>query len=352
MSVSQAAVELVFKARNLADGAVGDLTGSIGKIGDAGAKAAGRFAGAFAGIGDKLANGIGNATETLASGGSVGEAALGLGIYMGGQMAESLAGSLLEHVAESGLVAALTAPLTAMGTAMGGLLAAAVPIGIAALPFILVGALVAAIAVLIVNPEIRGKVFDFVAGLVGKIGDFLRSGLAILGEVIPKAFAAAWELVLTAVKTYVGLLVAVWVDLPRKLVGIGGDILRTIIGGLAGFAGSLAHVIIDAFSNLHLDIGPFHISASGVRVDLPDIKVPGFASGVQNFSGGLAVVGERGPELVRLPRGADVIPNGRTAAPASSGGLSVRLEGVSEAQLVDAVDRGLFIRLRAAGTAY
>lgn len=38
-------------------------------------------------------------------------------------------------------------------------------------------------------------------------------------------------------------------------------------------------------------------------------KVPGFAGGVQNFAGGLAVVGERGPELVNLPRGSNVIPN-------------------------------------------
>lgn len=37
--------------------------------------------------------------------------------------------------------------------------------------------------------------------------------------------------------------------------------------------------------------------------------VPGFANGVNNFSGGLAMVGERGPELVNLPRGSDVIPN-------------------------------------------
>lgn len=37
--------------------------------------------------------------------------------------------------------------------------------------------------------------------------------------------------------------------------------------------------------------------------------LPGFAGGVKNFSGGPAIVGERGPELVNLPRGADVIPN-------------------------------------------
>src|SRR4051812_31890311 len=252
VSTSSAAVDLVFRARNLADAAIGDLTGSIAKVGHAGSEAAGRFAGAFAGMGDKIANGIGNATETLASGGSVTEAMAGLGIYMAGQLAEQFGGQLLEKLASSSLIAAITAPLAAMGTAMGGIIATAVPIGIAALPFILVGALVAAIAVLIVNPEIRGKVVDFVAGLVGRIGDLLRTGLAILADVVPKAFAAAWQLVITAVGTYIGALVTLWVDLPKKLVGIGGDILRTIIGGLAGFAGSLAHVIIDAFSSLHI----------------------------------------------------------------------------------------------------
>ena len=40
-------------------------------------------------------------------------------------------------------------------------------------------------------------------------------------------------------------------------------------------------------------------------------RVPAFAGGVRNFPGGFALVGERGPELVRLPGGADVIPNHR-----------------------------------------
>jgi hypothetical protein len=37
--------------------------------------------------------------------------------------------------------------------------------------------------------------------------------------------------------------------------------------------------------------------------------LPGFAGGVNNFGGGLAVVGERGPELVNLPRGSSVFSN-------------------------------------------
>ena len=37
--------------------------------------------------------------------------------------------------------------------------------------------------------------------------------------------------------------------------------------------------------------------------------IPGFAGGTRSAPGGLAVVGERGPELVNLPRGSQVIPN-------------------------------------------
>lgn len=40
--------------------------------------------------------------------------------------------------------------------------------------------------------------------------------------------------------------------------------------------------------------------------------IPKFATGVTNFGGGLALVGERGPELVNLPQGSDIIPNAQT----------------------------------------
>jgi phage-related protein len=49
---------------------------------------------------------------------------------------------------------------------------------------------------------------------------------------------------------------------------------------------------------------------TAVRRILHRLGIPGFATGVKNFGGGLAMVGERGPELVNLPSGSDVIPNG------------------------------------------
>jgi hypothetical protein len=39
--------------------------------------------------------------------------------------------------------------------------------------------------------------------------------------------------------------------------------------------------------------------------------VPGYASGTNSAPGGAAVVGERGPELVNLPKGSRVTPNGQ-----------------------------------------
>lgn len=55
------------------------------------------------------------------------------------------------------------------------------------------------------------------------------------------------------------------------------------------------------------------------------IEIPGFADGVTNFRGGLAMVGERGPEMVRLPSGADVVPNHSLGA--IGGGMSMNLSG-------------------------
>ncbi len=39
------------------------------------------------------------------------------------------------------------------------------------------------------------------------------------------------------------------------------------------------------------------------------LLIPGFAAGTDSAPGGLSVVGERGPEIVNLPRGAQIIPN-------------------------------------------
>jgi hypothetical protein len=58
-----------------------------------------------------------------------------------------------------------------------------------------------------------------------------------------------------------------------------------------------------------------------------DTSTPGFANGVTNFGGGMAVVGERGPELVRLPSGSDVIPNHQIGTTVNNN-ININLSGM------------------------
>ena len=50
----------------------------------------------------------------------------------------------------------------------------------------------------------------------------------------------------------------------------------------------------------------------GFFVDIPNKgpRVPGYAEGVQNAPGGWAMVGERGPEPMYVPKGASIFPTG------------------------------------------
>jgi hypothetical protein len=57
--------------------------------------------------------------------------------------------------------------------------------------------------------------------------------------------------------------------------------------------------------------------------------LPKFANGVTNFGGGYAMVGERGPEVVRLPKGSDVIPNGQLGGIGAGVGVQVYIPSVT-----------------------
>jgi phage-related protein len=102
-------------------------------------------------------------------------------------------------------------------------------------------------------------------------------------------------------------------DLANGINDWMGGIRRGIESAVDGLADMITKPFKDA-SNMIGNIG------NGVNDFFGGFKLPGFASGVQNFAGGLAMVGESGPELVRLPRGADVFSNRDTGKILNSGG--------------------------------
>lgn len=103
-----------------------------------------------------------------------------------------------------------------------------------------------------------------------------------------------------------------WDALSEALRDRGRDAFESlshhIQGVLLGFE-SLGDAVRGLIAELaQMAIQQFLIKPLGMA-----LGVPGFANGTNFAPGGLAVVGERGPELVNLPRGSQVIPNHQTS---------------------------------------
>ena len=89
------------------------------------------------------------------------------------------------------------------------------------------------------------------------------------------------------------------------------DFSKQITNALIGLINSEIIQRINRALEFTVSFGPF----GSIDIDPHDIPdIPTLARGARNFRGGLAVVGELGPELVALPRGSDVFSNANSAA--------------------------------------
>lgn len=161
------------------------------------------------------------------------------------------------------LASGLTAILPALASAASGLvsglvglLSAAMPILVAAWPLLLIGAIVAGIALLLTNPEIRDKVFGFIGGVLEWIGD----ALAGLGDFLGGFFADAFEVVKTVIgkyleiitfpiRTFIGFLVNMW-GAVTGAVSEAWDFISDIIGGVIDFIAGIIQGFIDFLSGM------------------------------------------------------------------------------------------------------
>lgn len=131
-----------------------------------------------------------------------------------------------------------------------------------------------------------------------------------------KWLADSWETVHknfdSGVNTIKTSLAAAWKSIQDNAGTAWHAVINTIInvlnGGITGiedfvnFFGDAINWIAD---KLHAGKPMGHFSMN---------KIPAYASGTDSHPGGPAIVGERGPELLMLPRGASVLPNDKTMA--------------------------------------
>jgi hypothetical protein len=140
-------------------------------------------------------------------------------------------------------------------------------------------------------------VAGFLSGPLSAALDVARSRVAVLGAAVGAARAA-----LETLRTIAGA-VAGFLDGPlRSAFGVAGSAAHGLAGALGAIVGALSSII--SFAGRAADAIRSIPSVGGIIG-----RIPGLASGTGNFSGGLAIVGERGPELVNLPAGSSVTPN-------------------------------------------
>jgi tape measure domain-containing protein len=162
----------------------------------------------------------------------------------------------------------------------------------------------AAIAIATIATTGFGVIMAFITSPVGLVILAITALIAITYAIIRN-----WDRMPAVVKNTWGVVVSVF-NTGLTVINAVISAVRTLIGVLTGLQlppGLKA--IVESLKGI-----------SGAK-DFLKGKIPGFANGVRNFSGGLAVVGERGPELVNLPAGSDVFSNQESRA--MGGGITI-----------------------------
>lgn len=180
-------------------------------------------------------------------------------------------------------------------------------------------AVLGGLAAVVVTVTAAAKAYTAVQAALNIVMALNPVGLVVIAIA---ALAAGIFIAYKKSDTFRGAVNTLW-DWLKKFVGF------TPLGALIANFDKVRNVVDGVIDKVRDLIGALS------RIRLPKINlpnIPGFANGVTNFGGGLAVVGERGPELAYLARGSSVVPAPQTAEMLSGGG------GMSAA-VVDRLER-------------
>lgn len=118
-------------------------------------------------------------------------------------------------------------------------------------------------------------------------------------------------------------------------------------GGIFAGIGNILGATLNGILNMGIDvvnvIGKPILDLTGVGTIAHSVFTPVYANGTQHHTGGVALVGERGPELVNLPRGSSVTTAERTRSMSGSNtfNINVNVTGAekSDEEIAEAVAR-------------
>jgi len=172
------------------------------------------------------------------------------------------------------------------------------------------------------NDNIK-PVLDIVVKFFVENFGYILDFMSTWGQLIVLSFSQAWNLltgiVKTALQIFTGDWKAAWETIKDTAVslfsGIGqgiGLVFDGVVQSLKIGLNAVISVVNGAIQKINSTISSIEEKV-GVDVGFNIPEIPMLARGTDSFRGGMAIVGEEGPELVNLPRGSRVAPAGETA---------------------------------------
>jgi phage-related protein len=152
--------------------------------------------------------------------------------------------------------------------------------------------------------KLPGRLLDLGGQAVTKLGSAIRSGIGTLKDIAGNIVTAVVDII----KGLPGKLLNLGGDLLSAGKTLGGKILEGIRNGISAIGDMASSVASDLKAGINSAIGlpkSLEFSVLGKKIGF---TIPGFEKG-GIAPGGLALVGEGGPELVNLPRGSRVHTN-------------------------------------------
>lgn len=175
-----------------------------------------------------------------------------------------------------------------------------------------------------------------ITGLVGQMMNILKTAFRVGFSALKGIVGGAWNAIKSLTANGVNAVMSAIRAIPGKVRAVGGaflsagsSLISKLFQGIAsaakrsgGFISNLASQLISAVKraiNSALNL-PLTVSFNKGPININATLIPAFAKGTNFAPGGMALVGEQGPEIVNLRRGSSVTPAGETRRLMAGGG--------------------------------
>lgn len=163
----------------------------------------------------------------------------------------------------------------------------------------------------VIQPVVNAIVVavNWMGGVISTVWDWIKNTAATAWHWVGDQASAAWNWVVGVWQSAVGWFSSVWNSIGGAAVAPANSIKSTftsVMESIKGVVKGSVNWIIDMINSM---IGKVNSVADKVPGAPKLGTIPRFALGTNYAPGGMALVGENGPELVDLPRGSRVTPN-------------------------------------------